>query len=425
MNGLQVGTTPKNFAVLPFYATGALFFLLLSLLLFLGSSSLLGHYFQPHLLAIVHTAALGWGTMIIFGAAYQLLPVICERNLYSDTLSLASYLLLVSGTVILIQRFWIFYTDKLMIAGGAFVVSAALLYTVNVIKTAQLNKRSTLEKYFLLSSAFWLLITTGIGLLLVINLHKPYFSTDHLQVLKWHAHAGLAGWFLQLITGVSVKLIPMFLLGRSTKGYLLKAAFFLQNLGLIGFLFDQYFFGSSMRTGFYLILVLLGVLSWIYYLRDVFKQRLKRKIEIQMRTTFLSFVSLTVALLLAFAVIYLSDTRWSLLYGTFLFLGWITAIILGKTFKTLPFILWNNYYKKAHGSGKLPMPKDLYNEKLLVYQFWCFLFAFGFLAIGVATKFSLLLKAGAFLWVVLALLYVVNVGKIFFHRPKTSPGPKN
>ena len=94
MASINIGKAPKNSAVLPFYGTGAIFFLALTLMLFISPTALEGHYFQPHLLAIVHTAALGWGTMVIFGASYQLLPVICERDLYSPSLALLSYLFL-------------------------------------------------------------------------------------------------------------------------------------------------------------------------------------------------------------------------------------------------------------------------------------------------------------------------------------------
>src|SRR5690554_4101227 len=92
MSALQVGKVPDARVIVPFYGTGALFFLLLALLLFFASGDLAGHYFAPRILAVVHTAALGWGTMMIFGAAYQLLPVIAERTLYSSRLAFVSYL---------------------------------------------------------------------------------------------------------------------------------------------------------------------------------------------------------------------------------------------------------------------------------------------------------------------------------------------
>jgi hypothetical protein len=36
-------------------------------------------------------------------------------------------------------------------------------------------------------------------------------------------------------------------------------------------------------------------------------------------------------------------------YGFVIFFGWITAIILGMTFKTLPFIIWNRTYHRLAG----------------------------------------------------------------------------
>ena len=97
MSDINIAKAPKAYAVVPFYATAALAFLALCIMLFFSVNNLGGHYFQPHLLALVHTAALGWVTMIIFGACYQLLPVIFEHDLYSSKLAFISYLFLLSG----------------------------------------------------------------------------------------------------------------------------------------------------------------------------------------------------------------------------------------------------------------------------------------------------------------------------------------
>lgn len=419
MSGLNIGNAPKNYAVLPFYATGAVFFLILTLLMFFAAEHFEGHYFQAQLLALVHTAALGWATMVIFGAAYQLLPVICERNLYSSSLAFISYCFLLLGTLLLICTFWFFKTGVLMIIGGSFVFTASILYLINVFKTANIRKNFPIEKAFLISSAIWFVITTSIGLLLAINLAYPFFSQNHLEILKLHAHVGLGGWFLQLITGVSIKLIPMFLLGKSTKVSLLKAAFILQNLGLIGFLMDQYFLGTSLRVYFYLILVGFGILCWILYLKDVFIHRIRRKLYIQSKHTLLSFLSLSFAFILMIFAISFSDSKWSILYVTFLFLGWITALILGKTFKTLPFIIWNNHYKNLHGKMKIPLPKDLYNNNWLIYQFWCLVFAILFLALGIIFNQSIIIKMGLMCWIAVAILYLSNVIKLFFHKTQS------
>jgi len=412
---MNIGKPPKNSAVLPFYGTGAVFFLILSILMFVAANRFQEHFFHPETLALVHIAALGWGTMIIFGAAYQLMPVIFEKELFSSKLAFISFWFLLSGTILLIVSFWYFKPGLFMIGGGILVLISVMLYNLNIFKTAALAVIS-IQKLFLLVSALWLLITVTVGIILAINLYYPYISYNHLEILKLHAHSGFVGWFLQLITGVSSKLVPMFLFGKSNKTKLLYAAFSFQNIGLIGFILDHFFLGSSNRVFIYFLLVAIGILCWLNYLMDVYVKRVKKKIDIQMRYTFISFLSLLGALILAFIIIIVSGNRWSILYGLFVFLGWISALIFGKTFKTLPFIIWNIHYKNVHGKKNIPLPKDLYDERLLFYQFWCFIFALVILSLGVLLNQIVSIKIGLLLWIMVALMYAFNVARVFLHK---------
>ena len=425
MAGLDIGKAPKNSAVLPFYGTAAFFFLLLSVLLFFSVDQLNVHHFSPQILTIIHIAALGWGTMVMFGAAYQLLPVICEQNLYSSDVAIVSYFFLSSGVLVLAASFWFFQLGWLMILGGSLIVIAVLLYILNVLKTASIISKFSIEKLFVLSSATWLLFTVTVGLLLSINLGFPFFSKNHLEILKLHAHAGLAGWFLQLITGISVKLVPMFLLGKSKKEYLLKWSFAFQNLGLVLFLLDGYFTSINGRSLLYALLIFIGVLLWLFYIKDVFKNRIKKKVDYSMKHTFIAFSCLLIGFLFIPVIYYSVGVKWTFVYGLFLFLGWISSIILGMTFKTLPFIVWNNHYKLLNGKMKIPLPKHLYNEQMLKYQFWLFLAALYIIALSLIFEQTFALRIGLGLWVIVALFYTINVGKILTHKTQILDGNIN
>lgn len=422
MASINIGNAPKNSAVLPFYGTGALFFVVLSFMLFFAAPDLLLHYFNPHILAIVHTAALGWATMIIFGAAYQLLPVICERDLYSERLSFFSYCFLAIGVTILVIAFWHFFAGFWMILGGSCIVMSVILYLINVWQTTLICRQYSIQKTFVLSSAIWLLFTVSLGLILAINLAFPFIKGNHLDILKLHAHAGLAGWFLQLITGVSVKLVPMFLLGKSKKEKLLKWSFALQNLGLILFLLDGFFFGVSIRFLCYALFIFSGIVLWLLFLYDVFKNRIKKAVDFSMRHSFVSGICLLISCLLIPCIYYFSGTKWAILYGTLLFLGWISSIILGMTFKTLPFIVWNDHYKKLNGKVRVPLPKQLYNEKWLHYQFYVFIGAILLLAFGILMMHLLWIRIALFCWIVLAFIYATNVIKVLNHKTKILDG---
>ena len=106
IGGLQKTTNYK--VVLPFYVYAALGFLLGTTLLLFSTEAVVAHYFNPHILAITHTMALAWGTMIIFGASHQLLPVLVEGKLDSDPLAYLTFGFTAVGIPLLIYGFYVF-----------------------------------------------------------------------------------------------------------------------------------------------------------------------------------------------------------------------------------------------------------------------------------------------------------------------------
>ncbi len=420
MADINIGKAPPNNAVLPFYATASVAFAVLCLLLLLNTDSLLTHYFNPHLLAIVHITALGWATMIIFGAAHQLLPVICERDLFSPPLATLSWYTLTAGSFLLVVSFWNLTTGWLMISGGLLILVSVLAYCANALLTSRICSRYSVVRLFITTSSLWLVFTVAAGVLLAINLYRPFFSINHLEALKLHAHMGLAGWFLQLVAGVSSKLVPMFLLAKSAKEKLLKYACLLQNSGLILFLADGYLSGKvEWRAMLYAALVATGVLCWLLYLYDAFRNRVRKSIDVHMKHTFVSFIFLIGAIFLIPVVFFSKGYSWTILYGTFLFMGWLSGIILGKTFKTLPFIVWNSHYKALSGKVKVPLPKQLYSEPCVTWQFRLYIAGMIVLPVGLMTV-KPLVQAGLGIWFLLSVLYLYNVLKVLLHKTKTS-----
>lgn len=416
MADIDIGRAPANHIVLPFFRTGALFYLVLSILLLFSGGDWSGHYFTPHLLALVHTAALGWGSMIIFGASYQILPIICGCDLFSPLLARASFICLTIGVLFLVPSFWWFRPGWTMITGGTSVVVAAVFYNINAFHTTGTCKRYATQRLFILSSACWLLLTAMAGLLLAVNLGHPFIFRNLPDMLKLHAHAGLAGWFLLLITGVSTKLVPMFLLGKSNKTRWLYISFVAQNAGLLLFVIDGLVAGPSYRFLLYAALVALGVIAWMIWLIDCFRNRARKAIDWPMKQVLLSFPFLLLSFLFIPLVYYSTRPKWTLVYGLFLFLGWITSILLGMTFKTLPFIVWNGRYRSLNGKIKIPMPKQLYKEQWVSWQLITHLCSLLLLVAGVALQEMLLIRLALWIGLATAVLYAVNAFKVILHR---------
>lgn len=400
-------STPLKY-VLPFYLTGALAFLILTVMMYLSADAFTGHYFNPHLLSMVHTAALGWGTMVIFGALYQLLPVLSERKLFIYPLSIFSWYTLTTGTVLLVFSFRNFTTGWLMITGGTLITIAVITCWIQVCGTyGSFNKN--IHALFITSSVTWLLITVLIGLLLAIHLYNPFFSQHHINILKLHAHAGLAGWFVQLITGVSSKLVPMFVVGHSTKTHLLTRAFILQNLALTGFMVDGYFNEPGVRSILYAVIMLAGIACWLMFLYDAASKRLRNKVDIPVMHTLVSVICLLAAVCTIPFIYFVQGTAPAVLYGTLLFMGFISGIILGKTFKTLPFMIWNTHYKKQLNGTSGILPKHLYKSSWVSVQFVLLIAAIALLGTGIALSNLPIIQIAMVVWIGVASIYLLNL----------------
>jgi len=418
-NNLVKNTSHK--VVLPFYLYAAFAFLAATILLFLSTSSLDQHYFNPKILAITHIMALGWGTMMILGASHQLVPVLIEGKLFSNILAHFSFITAAIGIPLLAYGFYVFNMGWPAQWGAILINTAILSYLGNLTLSMIKRKKVNVHATFVLTAALWLFVTTLVGLLLVYNFSDPILPTDSLHFLSLHAHLGIIGWFLLLVIGVGSRLIPMFLISKYSNTKLLWMIFGLINAGLLTFII---FFLYVPQISFYLIsfaFILFGIGSFGYYCYHSFKQRIRKKVDEIMKISLLSVIMMLLPVILLFIIIVWLlinsiNPQLVLVYGFVIFFGWITAIILGMTFKTLPFIVWNKVYHLQAGLGKTPNPKDMFSSKIFSLMSISYLAGFILFLIGVYFANNLLLKMASFLLLLAALFYNWNVLKIFSHK---------
>jgi hypothetical protein len=122
-------------------------------------------------------------------------------------------------------------------------------------------------------------------------------------------------------------------------------------------------------------------------------------------------------LLILLLVFSFSNSKLALAYGISVFFGWLTAIILGMTFKTLPFIVWNKVYHNKAASGKTPNPKDLFSAAVFNKMGLAYVAGFSLFLAGVLMENILLLQAASLLLLITAVLYNVNLVKLLLHKP--------
>ncbi len=408
--------------VLPFYAYAALSFLVACLLLVASSGAFTQHYFHPRILAITHIMALGWGTMIILGASYQLVPVLIEGKLYSNFLAYLSFGSAAAGIPLLSYSFYNFNMGCMAQCGAVLINIAVVLYGVNLAISIIKSKHKNVQAAFVLTAALWLCLTTVIGLLLVFNFTMNLLPKDSLHYLSLHAHIGFTGWFLLLVTGVGSRLIPMFLISKYSNTKLLWSVFVFINAGLVSFIFIFFYTTYPLLYLLPVTAILAALLLFGYYCYQSFSKRIRRQVDGQMKTTLLSvgMMWLPVILLMGIIVLLLlsvAHTTLVLAYGFAVFFGWLTAIILGMTFKTLPFIVWNKIYHDKAGSAKTPNPKELFSPKIYTAMGIAYLAGFLVFVAGILLSAIFLLQTASVLLLLAALLYNWNILKMLLHTP--------
>lgn len=415
-----VQTTPYK-VVVPFYLYAGISFLAATILLSISSSASLTHYFQPNVLATTHVMTLGWATMIILGASHQLVPVMIESKLYSKTLGYCSFIFAALGIPVLIFAFYTFDMGMPAEIGGIAVNIALLCYLLNLFLSISKSRKENIHAIFVFTAVIWLLITTLVGLLLVYNFRYNFLERDSLYYLSLHAHIGILGWFLLLIIGVGTRLIPMFMISKYENVKLLWTIYFLVNLSIISFII---FFLSTEGGLLYFVPALLagsGLILFIVFCRNAYRERIRKKIDEPVKISLLSVLMTLLPFVVSLIVIVFSffteqNSSFILLYGFTVFFGWITAIILGMTFKTLPFIIWNKVYHKKAGIAKTPNPKELFSEKIFRWMAIFYLAGFVFFAFGLTIDFQILLQLASGILVITALLYNWNLIKLVFHK---------
>jgi hypothetical protein len=193
------------------------------------------------------------------------------------------------------------------------------------------------------------------------------------------------------------------------------------NIGLIGFVVQQFFLKELPIQGLWILSIAAGVGCFGWYCADIYRKRVRKGLDNAMKQTSYSLIILFVPVLLIFILnipfkIEEKDfLQLVLAYGFSIFFGFITAIILGQTFKTLPFIVWMHRYQKLVGKQKTPLPKDLFSERFLHWQNISYFAGFVLLVTGLIISNTALIQTGSLFMVLTGLFYLNNVFKILTH----------
>jgi hypothetical protein len=207
-SGLRLDRIPPANIPFRFFLTAPWFAILAALLLLANGPETWTGLRNPVLIGITHLMTLGFVTMVMLGALFQLLPVLGGKSVpAARRVAFVVHIFLVTGVLFLCTGFvlhdWFlfrFALPALLIAVGCFVFAiGSRLVTVPV-------GADSIQALRLAVSS--LLAAAAIGIYLALGYLYPLATGPGLTA--FHMGWALIGWLLILVMGVSFQVIPMF-----------------------------------------------------------------------------------------------------------------------------------------------------------------------------------------------------------------------
>lgn len=365
-NSLATAYAPPFKTVAQYFIAAIIDFAILNILLIFNYKDITGFYFQPKIVAITHMLTLGWISMTIFGAMFQLVPVVLETKLFSEKLADIQFWIFLLGIMGLVTGFWNSNTGLHLSASAILLNLAILIFSINMIATFVRVKKWNITGWYLIAALVYLIITAIAGFLLAYNLWHPYIKLNHLQYLKLHAEVAVIGWVTMVVMGVSYKLIPMFTLSHGYSMKSSKRAFWLINIGLIGINTFFHFKSNTLLILISTLFISIGIFYYLYQVYLIYKSRLRKKHDIGITYSVFSFYMLGIVTLFGLVFSFTDLSKISnihLAFGYLVFFGYLSMLIVGQMYKIVPFLAWYHKYSSKVGLEPVPMLKDMFNEK--------------------------------------------------------------
>ncbi len=330
----------------------------------------------PQTLVVVHIVVIGWLSLLMCGALFQFAPVLVAKPLYSNALPLPTLVFLITGLIALVLGF--LQLDGTVAAGVSALPPGAILLGIgfalalwNLARTLLSARPLPLPARFIGGGLLGLAATAGLGIIFALVLGA---ATTALPLAKLtaagvplHAALGLGGWLTFSATGVSYRLLAMFMLAPDLERPSTRAALLLAAIALAVLIGAALAIALGDRLDMALPAAgALGLAALVLYGADVmhlYRFRKRPKIELNSRMAAWALGSLAASVLLMIAL--LAMGRLSQEIGAVVFLlafGWLSGLGLAQVYKIVAFLTWLECYGPVLGKTATPRVQDLVVE---------------------------------------------------------------
>jgi len=377
---------------------------------------------NPVTLAVTHLFTLGFGSTVVVGALYQMVPVLLHSRLASERAADLHWLIHLSGTAMMIHGF-LRFTPNWVIAGGSLVLAGALLQAGNLIATFRRAEKWNWHGAFLPAAALSYLSVLSWGVVLAVNQKYGFMPRIEGIPLTGHLVLGFLGWFSLMIVAVGLKLVPMFAPGAplpqeftiAVGGSLLAGV-----LGMMGALAFSHMAAVGARVLFSAGAVLAGgaLLAYAAGTLQAYRRRRPGPLDFSVR------FSLTAALLLPVSVLLLPLVGGQPRAGVVMFfaLSFIGGTILGMLLRIIPFMVWLHRFRhRIHRQERVPFLHEMFHPRWGCISYVAWFPGAALLALGLGLRQAWLIYVGACVCLVALGGFAAAVGEVLTQVKPGSP----
>lgn len=361
------GRGPALGLVAPFFLAAPAGLLAAGLILAFSNADTMLAINVPRTVAATHAAVIGWLTTAIFGAVYQLGPAVLGGRLISTRLARLHIFVHATAVTTFVWAVW-WWDVTLMALAGLGLVGSFVIFLINAVPAVGSPWRGALPSRYLAVSLGFIVLAAGFGITWVGALEHLWFPVT-MGRLSGHAHLGLLGWLGLTVMGIAYQLIPMFNVVQRKQpvagGRILA---FTAAATIVGALILMTDAGPWARV-MVAVAMAAGPAAWGIEMLRLMLARSRRTLDVQGRATFVSlgFLGLAICLGLLAAIGEPvspggEPTRILLAYGISGVAGWAGVMLIGNSYKVLPFLVWYHRYRQLAGIRPVPVVADIYSE---------------------------------------------------------------
>ena len=404
---LATDMAPPFVLVAHYFIAGAIFYTFSAFLLPFYANEVNGYFLSSSIASLMHLYLLGFVMMTIFGAMYQLVPVVLEIPIFSKDFAYIQFYMFVSGILLFTFGLWDENFTQILPYGAMIMYISMLIFVANIFLTYKNITRWDIVAKFILVSNFFLLIGVTIGFIIALNLVYGFYP-DIVNLVQMHIATTIFGYIIMTIMGIGMILLPMFSLSHGFKQTAIEMSFYTIIIGLFLFLAGVLFDINLLKFGG-VIFTTFAIFSALYQMYLIFSTRIRKQNDFWAKNMMASFATLIISFFILAAGIITKNNTFYLLFGFTLFFGFFTFFVVGHIYKILPFLVWYQRYSPLVGKLKVPMLNDMVKEKVADIQFWITLIGLLLAISAIALKIPIVFQVGTMIMGIGTLLVIYNI----------------